>query len=126
MHKFNNGNGAMICDVCRIIIKSPISPEDSKMFEDTLGRHYCSDHTPKDQFYSQIRATEEEHIVIEDAINEFCMQNPDVKLLYYRKLKKGHVPMYRELKVQGCVYKFLNFLYDTDIALLRREDYQLG
>jgi hypothetical protein len=33
-------------------------------------------------------------------IQGFCEQN-GLKLVYYRKFKQGHIPMYREVKVRG-------------------------
>ena len=39
MFKFNNGNGAIICDKCRTIIKSGIDPRKYK--EESTGIDLC-------------------------------------------------------------------------------------
>jgi hypothetical protein len=54
----------------------------------------------KDELYFRLRLTEEEHYIVEDEILSFCKDN-DINLKYYRKIKTGHIPMIREVKVQG-------------------------
>jgi hypothetical protein len=52
------------------------------------------------EFYGCLNLTENEHYIIKDELEKFCKANVLV-LHYYRKLKRGHVPCYREFKVSG-------------------------
>ncbi len=36
-YKFNNGNGAILCDICRIIVAENLSWEEYKEANKTLG-----------------------------------------------------------------------------------------
>jgi hypothetical protein len=46
--------------------------------------------------------TESEHGWAEFDISDFLTEScPGCKLVYYRQLKDGHVPMYREVKIEG-------------------------
>ena len=71
----------------------------------------------KDELYFTQRATENEHFVLEEEIAEFCSENPDVELVYYRKFKTGHIPEYREIKIKGNIGKFLKFAEEKDITI---------
>lgn len=51
------------------------------------------------EFYFCLYLTENEHDAVHGYIQEFCDSNKKSRLMYYRKLKDGHVPMYREVKV---------------------------
>jgi hypothetical protein len=54
----------------------------------------------KNELYFCLKLTENEHYIVEDMLQAKC-QELNCKLLYYRKLKDGHVPMYREVKIIG-------------------------
>ena len=47
MYKFNSGYGAIICNVCNIIIDSGFGPDEA---EEVYGPepHYCWKHKPKE------------------------------------------------------------------------------
>lgn len=55
------------------------------------------------EIYFCLCLTENEHDIIKDSIQLYCEEN-GLELKYYRKLKDGHVPMYREVKVCGDQY----------------------
>ena len=52
------------------------------------------------QMYCKVYSTENEHYIFHDMVLEFCKKN-GLTLHYYRELKEGHVPMFREFKVEG-------------------------
>ena len=52
------------------------------------------------EIYFCLYLTENEHYIAEDKINRAC-DSFGAKLLYYRKIKSGHVPMWREAKIVG-------------------------
>lgn len=53
-------------------------------------------------FYFCLKLTENEHYIVEDEIKAVLDEfTNDCNLVYYRKLKDGHVPMIREIKIQG-------------------------
>ena len=56
--------------------------------------------TIHDTFYFCLELTENEHYIVGDMIDVFCLENGYV-FHYYRKLSDGHVPMLRECKVEG-------------------------
>jgi hypothetical protein len=79
----------------------------------------------KDGYYFVLKLTENEHDAVSYIINEFCEKNfMDMK--YYRKLKIGHRPMIREVKVMGNrrrVADFKKFLVDNFIQDFVIENY---
>jgi hypothetical protein len=59
MFKFNSGSGAIICDRCRKILVSSISPTDYTKFHRPIEdgstlRDYCEEHKP-DRKYKNAR-----------------------------------------------------------------------
>jgi hypothetical protein len=54
----------------------------------------------REELYFCLELTENEHFIIKDELFRWCLKN-DLKLVYYRKLKEGHVPMFREVKIRG-------------------------
>lgn len=52
------------------------------------------------ELYFCLHLTENEHYIVEDEIRGFC-DNLNLTMHYYRKLKDGHIPMYRECKITG-------------------------
>lgn len=52
------------------------------------------------EFYFQMCLTECEHEIVEDMVRKVCNDN-NLELIYYRELKSGHIPTYREIKVRG-------------------------
>jgi len=53
-----------------------------------------------DELYFCLHLTENEHDIVEHNIKEES-EKLGLELKYYRRLKDGHVPMYREVKVVG-------------------------
>jgi len=53
-----------------------------------------------DDLYFCIKLTEAEHQIGAEKLKEAC-DRAGVKLVFWRKLIDGHVPMFREVKVQG-------------------------
>lgn len=63
----------------------------------------------RQEMYFCLKLTENEHYIVEDMIKTEC-ERLGLKLLYYRQLKEGHWPMYREVKIVGDVGLFKPFL----------------
>lgn len=62
--------------------------------------------------YGCFDLSENEHYIVEDLLRKKC-DEIGAKLIYYRKLKDGHVPCIREYKVEGAkymLYKIINFI----------------
>lgn len=57
-------------------------------------------HGGRQEIYFCLKLTEAEHYIVAEALKSQC-ERLGIKLLYYRKLKDGHVPMIREAKVVG-------------------------
>ena len=53
--------------------------------------------------YFCLKLTENEHHIIEEDLRTICLYE-DLELIYYRKLKEGHIPMYREAKLKGNIW----------------------
>jgi len=53
-----------------------------------------------EQCYGRAYLTESEHSFAEDEIRKFCVQHK-LRFFYYRQLKHGHQPMWREFKIEG-------------------------
>jgi hypothetical protein len=54
-----------------------------------------------DTFYFCMYLTENEHWCMQSTIEKFLETCANAKLVYYRQLKDGHVPMHREVKIEG-------------------------
>lgn len=54
----------------------------------------------KGEFYFCLYLTENEHYIVEDRLLKWC-DELNLSMLYYRQLKDGHIPMYREIKIVG-------------------------
>lgn len=52
------------------------------------------------ELYFCLRGTENEHGIIEGEILDECRKH-GCEMVYYRKLKEGHIPLHRECKVVG-------------------------
>jgi hypothetical protein len=52
------------------------------------------------EMYARSYCTENEHYLLQDELIKYCSEN-EIKLIYYRKLKNGHRPCWREWKVAG-------------------------
>lgn len=77
-----------------------------------------------DGTYFQLTLTENEHYIVEDMLREFCATQPGMSVKYYRKLKLGHAPTYREVKIiGGSRPAFDKFIKDNDILILPREEW---
>lgn len=59
----------------------------------------------RNELYFLTFLTESEHGFVESDIKEYCANN-NLEFVYYRKIKGGHIPMWREVKVRGNVGKF--------------------
>ena len=60
-----------------------------------------NNYKPKiEQLYGRSYLTEDEHDFAEQEIKNFCTEY-DLHFFYYRKLKNGHEPMWREFKIEG-------------------------
>lgn len=70
----------------------------------------------KKELYFTLNLTENEHDCVEYDIREFCRNN-DLEVLYYRKLKSGHVPMRRECKIRGNIVAFLKWAKEQHLEL---------
>jgi hypothetical protein len=67
--------------------------------------------------YGCFYLTENEHFIVEDILQKKC-DEIGAKLVYYRKLKDGHVPCVREYKIQGAkymLYEIINFMQDEKL-----------
>lgn len=74
------------------------------------------------QLYFRMSLTENEHYIVEDMFQRKCNEL-GLKLQYYRKLKNGHVPGIREIKVTGLdLYRFDNYLLEEDFIRCSKED----
>jgi hypothetical protein len=60
------------------------------------------------QFYTTIDLTENEHYFYEDKLRQYCVEN-NLNLMYYRKMKTGHIIMKREFKISGTNRKVRSF-----------------
>lgn len=65
----------------------------------------------RDDIYFCLELTEEEHNFTEGMLSVLCMLC-GMELVYYRKVKTGHIPMIREVKVRfgkesGHFFKFM-------------------
>lgn len=52
-------------------------------------------------FYFCINLTSGEHEIVEHDIEKFIATCDNGKLVYYRQLKDGHIPMFREAKIEA-------------------------
>jgi hypothetical protein len=67
--------------------------------------------------YGCFDLTEDEHFIVEDMLQKKC-DEIGAKLIYYRKLKDGHVPCIREFKISGekwMLYQMINFMQDEKL-----------
>ena len=71
--------------------------------------------------YFCLELTEEEHCVVENEILKICLRyNGELK--YYRKLKEGHFPCYREVKIVAEKENLNTIVYE----ITRKENAFLG
>lgn len=70
----------------------------------------------KDLIYFILKLTENEHYSTEQEISNYLQESGYGELIYYRKLKLGHRPMRREIKIKFNNKKLFEFL-------LKYEDY---
>lgn len=73
------------------------------------------------EYYFQLYLTENEHYCVEDDIFKYCRDN-GLTMNYYRPLKHGHEPCFRECKVTGADLRaFKKWLMKNSPPLLREE-----
>ena len=71
------------------------------------------------ELYFCLRLTENEHYLAMWDIQDKCKEL-GLEFKYYRQLKDGHVPLYREVKVVGtrtAVFKFKNWMASDGVWL---------
>jgi hypothetical protein len=72
----------------------------------------------KDAHYFCLYLTENEHFIVEDQLRDLCIEH-EWELVYYRQLKDGHWPCYREVKIKGdnnrYIKDLINKLYGDHI-----------
>lgn len=66
----------------------------------------------REDIYFCLDLTENEHAFVQEKLQEVCTNN-EMELIYYRKLKTGHIPCIREIKVKfngksGNFFRFMN------------------
>lgn len=71
----------------------------------------------KDTFYFLTNYTECEHRFVEE-IFERELKLRDYKLLYYRKMKNGHIPLQREAKTNAPRWVVLDICADFNIDIV--------
>lgn len=54
----------------------------------------------RQEHYFRLSLTENEHYFVEDILRQEC-QKSGLEVKYYRKIKTGHIPLIREVKVIG-------------------------
>jgi hypothetical protein len=67
-----------------------------------------------EELYFCLHLTENEHYIASWDFQKKC-EELGLTFIYYRKLKEGHVPMYREVKVKGdrlLINQFKRFMKD--------------
>ena len=60
------------------------------------------------EMYFRVRATENEHSFHEDDIRKYAEKH-DIQVIYYRKIRTGHIPTFREVKLSGPRGKLIEF-----------------
>lgn len=71
----------------------------------------------KKEIYFCLYLTENEHFIIENELKNVC-NKLNLKLQYYRKLKDGHVPTYREVKIIGDnINKIKKYIKESKLYL---------
>lgn len=65
-------------------------------------------------FYFTTYLTENEHYIVADMIETECKKR-GFEFVYYRKFKEGHVPMYRECKINAHKSDVVKMLEDLKI-----------
>lgn len=77
------------------------------------------------QLYFRLSLTENEHYIVNDMFYRKCNEL-GLNLMYYRKLKNGHIPSIREVKVVGeKLYRFQKYLEDEKFALCSKQDVEV-
>lgn len=71
------------------------------------------------EVYFCISATTSEHDVLQGLLTTYCNMH-ELDLMYYRKFKDGHRPMYREVKVQGKISRLIPWLKENGVTPLKR------
>jgi hypothetical protein len=75
------------------------------------------------EYYFRLDLSENEHDCIELFLKQFCNKH-DLELKYYRKIKTGHIPMIREIKVVGNnVQKVNQFIKEHSLEKFVDENY---
>jgi len=78
-----------------------------------------------EELYFTLRATADEHDIVEyDYVRPFC-RRAGLELVYYRKFKTGHIPTHREIKIRGSRRGLAIFKRwcDTRPCPITRENY---
>lgn len=54
----------------------------------------------RNELYFCLELTENEHYIVENELTDLCLKY-DLKMPYYRRLKDGDIPCFREIKITG-------------------------
>lgn len=68
-----------------------------------------------EEMYFCLYLTENEHYIVQDQLALKCLCE-GWKLMYYRELNEGHVPMYREVKIFGHRSMFERYMNQTGLV----------
>lgn len=66
----------------------------------------------RNEWYFCLKLTENEHHIVEGMLRNI---SPASKVVYYRELKEGHIPMIREVKVRGYINSVQAFMRKEQI-----------
>ena len=67
-----------------------------------------------DEIYFTTYLTETEHDIVHLLLKEQCDKR-NLELIYYRKFKEGHVPMYRECKIKGNLGEISKAIFEIEL-----------
>lgn len=73
----------------------------------------------KDTFYFLTHSTENEHLCLK-SIFEIELEKRGYELIYYRKMKSGHIPLQREAKTNAPRWEVLNICMDFNVDIVAR------
>lgn len=71
----------------------------------------------KDTFYFLTEATESEHSFLEEIFKQ-GLEKRGYELIYYRKMKNGHIPMQREAKTNAPRWAVLDICMENMIDII--------
>lgn len=73
----------------------------------------------KEELYFCLCLTENEHYIVKEELQELCNKF-NLQLKYYRELKEGHIPTYREVKIIGKdINKIKKYIKESDVSVCK-------